>query len=318
MRKRNDRLPDKRPEEDSAEKPESYIFWVIALPVEARPLIQYLNLKRQMDTHCWPVYLHGRHVLIISGIGKVRAAMAVTWLAAKFNDRPLAGLINFGFCGSSDPQAKPGDIYRISEVKDMDQDRMYYPDLFESASINLRPLQCWSCPVKADMITASDTLFCDMESAGIMEAARQLFQSHQVMLFKIVSDKLDPDGLRLHVSEDTLSHWLSSGLPVLEEAVKQLDQLQKLTTVPLLEELEFFVSQVDELIPLTVSMKQQLEMKTRQLMLSRSDDMDAIYEALSIHLAVILQSPLRSKKHVKRAFDAFIAVMDDKINEHAV
>ena len=310
---------NKQSDPELQDNPENYIFWIIALPVEARPLIRHLMLKRQMDEHRWPVYANGRHVLIVSGVGKVRAAMAVTWLTAKYHDRQAAGIINVGFCGSSDPQAKPGDVFRVSEVKDMDQDRLYYPDLFASDTFDFRPLQCWSVPVTDSMINDSETsIFCDMESAGIMEAVRQLFQTHQVMIYKIISDKLDPESLRLRVSDDLLDHWLTSGLPALDEAVRQLDQLQNLSAVPLLEEIDFFVSQVKKRIPLTASMKQLLEMKIRQLILSRSDDMDAIYDELSIRLAVLLQSPLRSKKHVKRAFDCFIAAMDEKIYEEAV
>jgi len=65
------------------------LYCVVALPAEARPLIDAWSLKRCPESTSLPVYksVDERRWLVISGVGRVAAAMAVGFLAPFVPDR---------------------------------------------------------------------------------------------------------------------------------------------------------------------------------------------------------------------------------------
>ena len=51
-----------------------------ALMIEATPIIEHFNLKKDISIHAYPVYRNSNIALIVSGTGKVKIAMAMTYL----------------------------------------------------------------------------------------------------------------------------------------------------------------------------------------------------------------------------------------------
>lgn len=52
------------------------IFIVTALMLEAAPIIDYFKLKKDMTIHPYSVYKGSDIALIVSGVGKLKSAMA--------------------------------------------------------------------------------------------------------------------------------------------------------------------------------------------------------------------------------------------------
>ncbi|MEA4890427.1 MAG: nucleoside phosphorylase [Clostridiaceae bacterium] len=187
------------------------ILIVTALKLEAEPLIAYYHLKRDMTIHAYPVYGNADMRLIIGGVGKVRSAMAAAFLLSGSPDAKQDILCNIGFCGTGSRSVKPGTMIAVWKVTDMDTQRDYYPDVFWGQDLPGAVLCCYARPVRRTDIATQDSasFYCDMESAGIMEAAARFLDAHQVALLKITSDFLTPDQL----DKTALQQLLADRLP---------------------------------------------------------------------------------------------------------
>src|SRR5690554_1763627 len=109
------------------------ILIITALMIEAAPLIEHFRLRRDMSIHEFPVYRNADIALIVSGVGKVRSAIAATYLLSicntKYNkdienvndDSCIKDhtLVNIGFCGASETQYEIGSLILINKVIDI-------------------------------------------------------------------------------------------------------------------------------------------------------------------------------------------------------
>ena len=293
------------------------IVWVMAFITEARPLIRHFAMKKDLQATPFPVYHTQGQLLIICGLGKVRAAMAVSWVIARYSADQIAGMINVGLCGTSDLSLQTGDMIMASQVRDADQNRYFYPDLYlaEKLKLPLRTLACWSSPVYAGQSgleqDASDTCY-DMESAGIMEATRLFLQTHQVLILKIISDYLQPDKVRQEINSAASTDWVNRHLPILTTAGDALKNLDAQTMVPLLADINSFMSAASGEVKLTAAMQQQLFDKTRQLMLAKADVMPELAETILAKL-ILTRNPIRHKLNEKKTFQTLLEIMDEAI-----
>lgn len=229
------------------------IIFVCALQVEARPLIEYFHLKKDMSEHKWPVYKNDNYRLIVSGTGKIKAAMAAAHLLSRINSSQISCLINFGICGSNSGLYQPGAVMLTHKVEDIETGRSYYPDLFAGHDLPGAVMQCHSRPVYMPEETGGPAIFCDLESAGIMEAAVKYLSPHQVVMLKIISDKLDSG----HLPENQVKTYLVAALPALNAIIAELEKKQSTKTYD--GEIENLVREVSGQMRLTATMQQQLQ-----------------------------------------------------------
>lgn len=219
-----------------------------ALMFEAAPLIRHFGLKKDLGRKDFPVFRHADILLAVSGVGKVQAAMAA---AALLSANPPTGqdlLLNIGFCGIKTPQARDnsapaggspgpavpaGTILSVWKVTDMDTGRDLYPDVYHGLDLPAAALECHSIvqTVPPDFRPVPSTapdgppfppqiIAIDMESAGIMAAARIWLAPHQVVLLKIVSDQLDPDGqARTTANKARLDGLMTASLAVIDQVI---------------------------------------------------------------------------------------------------
>ncbi len=197
------------------------VFIVTALKIEAEPLIEHFKLKKDMDIHCFSVYRNSDITLIISGVGKVKSAMATMYLLSTHQTTLQDVLLNIGFCGTNNIKYSLGTMVAVNKVTDMDTKRDYYPDVFIKESIPFANLCCYSRPVAQNMVQEEKEVFCDMESAGIMEASKKFYYAHQVILLKIVSDYLNPEKL----DKLSLKNFVKKSTPLIEKIIKNAVQL---------------------------------------------------------------------------------------------
>lgn len=238
------------------------LLLVTALPLEAKPLIRAFTLKQDLTSHPFPLYRGKDCCLVISGTGKIRSAMATTWLFSQCSTAHEADCwINFGFCGTSCQQVATGALVRAGKIVDRDTDRHYYPDLGPDFTEETITLSCCPRHVIRTPDQPDPPVWCDMESAGFMEAAGRFSAAHRIHVLKIVSDHLEPQLSERRFLMDLIEQklaLLSNGMTGLAQPwVDQADP-----TFP--DGLQQTISQLSRQNHFTVSMQQQLNKAVRR------------------------------------------------------
>lgn len=171
-----------------------------ALYPEAQPLLEKLQLKRDVEAHVFEQYSSqdGKTVLVLTGPGPVRAAAAVGYVLGKERDITL---VNYGSC-AAESVADSGMLYRCCKLISPDEGRTFYPDLLVKGDLPDAEVVT-AGTVWNGKETSGDTLpvLHDMEAAAIYEAGNLRLGPHQMHFLKFVSDfgegeRITPQALR--------------------------------------------------------------------------------------------------------------------------
>lgn len=189
------------------------IYIITALDAEARALVDYYHLKRDTSLP-YTLYTNGQMVLLVSGMGKTNALMAVSallgWRIPEYTDI----LINIGICGAP-------EVYRIGEAllihQIRDGDRRYYPDILYT-----HPLRECSLSCVDEAQSAVHDSPVDMESSAIFQASSRFFKLHQMAFIKIVSDHFAPET----VTKEGVIKFVRSNITHLDEVCTALEKVQ--------------------------------------------------------------------------------------------
>ena len=191
---------------------------VTALMLEAKPIIEHFKLKKDIDIHPYPVYRNSDISLIVSGIGKIKSAMAAVYLLSVYNTTKNDSLLNIGFCGASKTNYDIGSLLLINKVTDMDTKKDYYPDVLININIPQVSLQCFQQTISNN--EWDNEFYCDMESTGIMEVANKFIYAHNVVLLKIISDFLQPKNL----DNKILKKYITDNMHLIENTINEMKQ----------------------------------------------------------------------------------------------
>lgn len=148
-------------------------YIVTALKSEAQPIIDFLNLTKKEDKN-FPIFTNQDITLIISGMGKINSAIAVTYLA------PEEKILNIGICGST--SHKLGELFQIKKIIDKSSQKVVH------LNQNGETITCVDTP-QNNPNQFKNTLV-DMESFGFYQASRKFVKKENILLYKIVSDKI--------------------------------------------------------------------------------------------------------------------------------
>lgn len=185
------------------------IYFVTALDAEARPLIDHYRLKRD-TTLPYTLYRDEEILLLVTGIGKTNALMAVS--AVLGYSLPCTGdiLLNIGICGAP-KEYEVGEALMVHKI--IDNDRSYYPDMLYTHALRETSLQCVDKPQES-----AHELPVDMESAAVFQAASRFLKLHQMGFLKIVSDHFEPE----YVTKEGVQELVRSHLPTIDELRQKL------------------------------------------------------------------------------------------------
>ena len=129
-------------------------------------------------------------MLVITGIGKLRAAIATTHLMHLASNHDEAFLINVGSCGATTDQLALGETVCVHKIWDHATGKEYFPDMLLKIPLKGASLGTFDQPVAA---VSGPNMACDvvdMEASGIFQAAYFFLAPHQMMFLKIVTDYL--------------------------------------------------------------------------------------------------------------------------------
>jgi hypothetical protein len=192
------------------------IYLITALDAEARPLCDHYRLKRDTSLP-YTLYRNDAIVLLVCGMGKTNALMAVSALLGWRHPNPEDCMINIGICGA--PSDYPiGEALLIHQI--IEGNRRYYPDILYTHSFRETSMRCVDTPQS----TLSDYPV-DMESSGIFQAASRFFKLHQMAYVKIVSDHCVPES----VTKEGVIELLCSHVNTVDTLMSSLKAMQKQT-----------------------------------------------------------------------------------------
>jgi len=218
------------------------IFIFTALACEAKPLIQFFGLKKDLNVHTFSLYKSGQIVLTVTGVGKVAMAAAVAYVLALFSRQPYPVLLNIGIAGHKTQAI--GYLYRAIKIIDGDTGKTYYPPLITKTTIDSNVLYTASKPVnqyKADQIY-------DMEGSAFYETAIRFSSSELIQSIKIVSDNEHSPIDKINAKQ--VYQWIFQQTSLIDRVIKDLLRLSE-TLIPIepkayqkiIEEQHFTVSQ---------------------------------------------------------------------------
>ncbi len=162
--------------------------------------------------------------LIVTGVGKVRSAAAVGFLAARA--APFCW-INVGTAGH--PELPVGTVRLAHKIVDRDSGRAFYPQWPVDAPAVTDDLVTVSRPVS----DFSEAALHDMEAAGFCESARHFATLEWIHAVKVVSDNR-----RTAFQRERVGELMEASLPILDRLLSDLKALHESVRDPLPLDLE--------------------------------------------------------------------------------
>jgi nucleoside phosphorylase len=155
---------------------------VVALPAEARPLLDHFRLRDKLHNTAFPVYRGNDMALIVSGPGKVAAAAATALLAGTGTLHDKAAWLNIGIAGHAHHAIGAG--YIAHRITDRATGKNWYPPQVHELSTPTENLYTVDRP---EDDYPADTLY-DMEASGFFPVASRFSSGELVQCFKVISD----------------------------------------------------------------------------------------------------------------------------------
>lgn len=208
--------------------PSNFIF--VALPCEAKPLIQAWRLKKSPIKQAFAIYRGQETVVVIAGIGKIAMAAAVAYTMAQFADVAQPIMLNIGIAGH--PLHAVGSCFLADKITDAETQRRFYPQLAFDVPCRSLPLKTLSKPDAG----YADFSLCDMEASAFYEIAVKFGSSELIHCLKVVSDN---EGSPLeNIDEESVRAWIAASLTTIENLLSELSTLKRKLPAPSTEPYE--------------------------------------------------------------------------------
>jgi adenosylhomocysteine nucleosidase len=158
------------------------IFIYTALPCEAKPLVEYFDLKKDVSVQPFAVYVNHDICLTVTGLGKSAMAAGVAYTQALFAKVEHPVILNIGIAGHKDHLL--GDLFLIDKIIDIDSQKSYYPSLVFTPPCPTGSIQTSSKP----QLNYESAHLCDMEASAFYETAVRFSSSEFILCLKVISD----------------------------------------------------------------------------------------------------------------------------------
>lgn len=186
------------------------LFFVTSYYLEAKPIIEYFQLKKFNYETAFPLYRNDNFALIISGQGKSAVQCAVCYLSGLMKKK--GAWLNVGIAGAS--HLPIGHSVLVSKIIDAHSKEIYYPTFLERYS-------CAYIPVitveKPEILYANDDCVYDMEASAFFKAALFFSTSELIHCFKVISDNRENP-----FQKEIVPHLIKESLPQIERVASSL------------------------------------------------------------------------------------------------
>lgn len=198
--------------------------FVVALEAEARPLVERYRLQRDVSASAFKIYARDDTALVVSGVGKVSAAAATSFLHLATGGERHAAWINVGVAGHG--RLSVGTAVLAHKVRDRATGRAWYPpQVFEP--------KVFPPTLTGDQVTTVDSPergfaepgAFDMEASGFYATACRFASAEAVHCLKVVSDGPGAEPEKLTAAE--VRRLVAGQLSTVEALVEQCGRLSR-------------------------------------------------------------------------------------------
>jgi len=189
--------------------------FVVAFLAEALPVIDFYRLVKT-DLSPGSMFQNDQHCLLISGLGKDRAASA-TKLLGQYQARKNEGWLNLGIAGHG--SLAKGDAFLAGKIIDDKSEEVFYPPQICQSSLPVSSLCTSSSPVTQ----YEPEMGYDMEAHSFFREASKFSFRELVQVVKIVSDT--PSQPIEKIRPQKATEMISLHMRDVDELVSQIDQM---------------------------------------------------------------------------------------------
>ncbi|WP_281950979.1 hypothetical protein [Nitrosophilus kaiyonis] len=179
------------------------MFIHTALYAEAKPIIEFLNLKK-VDDPFFNIYKNEEYILIVSGIGKILTAISLSHIFTKYNSFSNK-VLSIGIAGATKnlPIAK---LVNVNKIIDKDTQAVYFLN-------DLKNLKNSSLTTSSRPLHNAKTDLGDMEGSAVYKTAK--VYKKEAIILKVVSDYFEPENFEIKTVYDLISTNINDILNVL-------------------------------------------------------------------------------------------------------
>ena len=188
-----------------------------ALQLEAKILIEHYKLKKEVSFKAFDFFRNQDISLVISGLGKLNAAAAISSILTRLNLKQIS-VLNFGLAGATE-DLSIGELFLINKITDYGTGINYYPDLLIQSSILQQSLITFDQPVSKDDHKLESTLV-DMEASGAWLAASKFIGPESFDCLKVVADHLEPKAFSKSEAQNLVQKHLGAIVERIEQRLE--------------------------------------------------------------------------------------------------
>ena len=161
-----------------------YIF--SAFYAEAKNIIDHYGLKKEKSPEMvrFDVFANESIRLVITGVGEINAAAAVSNIGGAYGISPDDEILNVGCGAGFSSDICMGSIFLGNKLTEQMTGRTFYPDMLMKANFR----ECEIVTVARVLNEGCDSVVYDMEAAAIYQAAAFFVGPHRMHFIKLVSD----------------------------------------------------------------------------------------------------------------------------------
>ena len=269
-----------------------YIF--AALYKEAEALIQTFGLKKVCENSKFQEFTNEEKgiCLVITGVGSIPAAVAVSCACSQYGIREEDFLVNIGTCASTEAIGK---VFLCNKIIEEHTGRTFYPDvLFKHPFQEGQVLTCGKVvsggllemcqkqsgksnkengneqELQEKQSWVQQPRVYDMEAAAVYQAGAYFFAPHQMSFLKVVSDNGQGDG----ITPKQIEEVMGNASPMMIEYVEGLCEIaskEKAKRKDFSNEVKELIQKVCEDLHCSKTMGFSLHQHFRYLMLTGVD-----------------------------------------------
>lgn len=161
-----------------------YIF--SAFYAEAKNIIDHYGLKKEKSHEMvrFDVFANESIRLVITGVGEINAAAAVSNIGGAYGISPGDEILNVGCGAGFSSDICLGSIILGNKLTEQMTGRTFYPDMLMKANFR----ECEIVTVARVLNEGCDSVVYDMEAAAVYQAAAFFVGPHRMHFIKLVSD----------------------------------------------------------------------------------------------------------------------------------
>lgn len=163
------------------------IYICTALYCEAKPIINFYHLKKNLNIKKFDVFENENIILFITKLGKLNSAIAISYILSMKNINYNDLFLNIGTCACKNDLYELGTPIVINKIVDYSMNKVFYPDIIFEHNFAEDTITTFDKVIEDEKFNITNTLI-DMEASGIYKAASIFFKQHNIIFIKIVSD----------------------------------------------------------------------------------------------------------------------------------